>query len=70
MAKAILNIKIGKIKHKIPGVTEFVEKVDYKKFTSEVLYAKTKQKKFLNKFFVCDLVKNSNLNTYTFPALL
>ena len=75
-----LNAKIGKVKNKIPTVSDLVKKTDYNarkseiernyittsdynKFTSDILNAKIKQKKLVDKSDISNLIKISDLNT-------
>ena len=43
--------------------TKYFTNCDSKKFTSDILHTKIKQKKIVNKCYISNLVKNSDLNT-------
>ena len=74
----IRNTKISKVKNVIPVVSDLVRKTnydakisvikyftiaDYNNFMSDILDAKIKQKKLVNKSNAFNLVQNSDLNT-------
>ena len=79
MITIVLNAKIGEVENKIPDASGLINKTDYNteisdieakyfttdynKVTSEILETKIKQKGFVDKSSISNLVKGSDLNT-------